>query len=106
MTAQLADQALDGADVPKRVLPAIEHVLSGYALRNSSYRSLHDHEISQNLASRDLTALVNAGILEQHGVKRGAQYVLSEHLRRQALEARRRVREEIDVGADPYELLR
>lgn len=104
--ALLADQSVEGTDVPERSLSAIEHALSGYTLRNNTYRALQDREMSQTVASRDLQALVTAGILEQRGAKRGAHYLPVEALRKQVFEARRKARNAINVSEDPYELLR
>ena len=46
-----------------------------FKVRNSTYRKAAN--LSQQIASRDLTALGNAGLLTMHGRGRGAYYVAS-----------------------------
>lgn len=65
-------------------------------IRNSSYRKSAD--ISNNLSSRDLKALVDAGLLMAEGEKRGRYYVPSDRIRE--LRQRTRVPRTID---DPYD---
>ena len=54
---------------------ALEQAAFGMRIRNSSYRASAD--ISNNLASRDLKSLVDAGLLVEEGEKRGREYKAS-----------------------------
>lgn len=64
--------------IPERTtLALVETAFSG-RVRNSSYRVSAD--ISNNLASRDLKELVDAGLLIPEGEKRGRHYVASEKI--------------------------
>lgn len=65
-------------EVTKRMLPeratlALVDAILGYPVRNATYRSAAG--ISEFLASRDLKALVRAGLLAPHGDKRGRFYL-------------------------------
>lgn len=65
--------------LPERVIQALFDATLGMRVKNSSYRSVLKHfaneEISNQVATSDLRAIVNAGLLEQHGKKRGTYYV-------------------------------
>ncbi len=76
--------------------PLVEAAL-GRAIRNSRYRSHAD--VNQMTASRDLKALVEAGLLVRSGKGRGSAYGASEKLQR--IRDRNRVDKEI---ADPFNL--
>ena len=52
---------------------ALIQAVFGLRVRNASYRA--SAEISNNLASRDLKALVDAGLLTPEGEKRGRDYL-------------------------------
>jgi Fic family protein len=71
--------------LPDRVVPALVDAARGFRLRNSSYRgSLRNSEgieIANLTASRDLRALVDAGLLEPRGERRGRLYVADQPLR-------------------------
>lgn len=54
---------------------ALADAASGFKVRNPTYRRAA--EITDNLASKDLKALVDQGLLELHGEKRGRYYVAS-----------------------------
>ncbi len=60
------------AHLPERTLLALGDAAIGLQVRNNTYRSAA--EISVTLASRDLKLLVDAGLLESHGEKRGRSY--------------------------------
>lgn len=63
--------------VPERALPALFDAVFGYRVRRGTYMAaLADagETISEQTATRDFTALVNAGLLEPHGDKRGRHY--------------------------------
>ncbi len=61
--------------LPERSAMALLQAAFGNRVRNTSYRVSAD--ISKNLASRDLKALVDAGLLVPEGEKRGRFYVPS-----------------------------
>lgn len=71
--------------LPDRVVPAMVDAARGFRLRNSGYRRLVERseglEITENTASRDLRAMVEAGILEPRGERRGRLYVAGSPLR-------------------------
>jgi len=59
--------------LPERMVSALWDAAHGFKVRNGTYRSAAD--ISEQSASKDLRALVNAGLLEAHGAKRGRFYL-------------------------------
>lgn len=61
--------------LPDRTALALVESAFGLRVRNASYRATAD--ISNNLASRDLKSLVDAGYLMPEGEKRGRDYVAS-----------------------------
>lgn len=71
--------------LPDRVVPALVDAARGFRLRNASYRRLVERseavEITDNTASRDLKALVDAGLLDPKGERRGRIYVAAPDLR-------------------------
>jgi Fic family protein len=62
--------------LPDRTTFALVEAAFGHRVRNASYRVSAD--ISNNLASRDLKALVDIGLLTPRGEKRGRHYIASE----------------------------
>jgi len=63
--------------LPERATAALFDAAIGLRVRNSSYRSLlrdWDEEISNQVATTDLRAMVNAGLLRAHGKNRSAYY--------------------------------
>ena len=58
--------------LPERAIQPIVDAMIGLPVRNSAYRKFA--EISENLASRDLKALVDAGFLQPAGERRGRSY--------------------------------
>ena len=66
--------------LPERMQFALADAAMGLRVRNASYRPAA--EISENLASRDLTLLVRRGLLVADGERRGRVYVASEDLKR------------------------
>ena len=71
--------------LPDRVVPALVDAARGFRLRNQTYRRLLKSadglEITDNTASRDLRALVDTGLLDPVGERRGRLYVAGEPLR-------------------------
>tara|TARA_R110002073_G_scaffold320759_3_gene496400 strand:+ start:26513 stop:27631 length:1119 start_codon:yes stop_codon:yes gene_type:complete len=55
-----------------RAVPSLVNAAQGFDIRNESYRS--NAGVAMHTASRDLNALVKAGLLEKVGAKRGAKY--------------------------------
>jgi Fic family protein len=100
-----AEEQVAEARVPERCVDALTFSLSGFALRNASYRQLHP-DISQNLASRDLNEMVKAGLLDPIGERRGRKYRPVERLRMVASGIRHEVDQAFPVNADPYRQVR
>lgn len=86
------DELATERGVPERAIGALLDAAVGLRVRNSSYRAAVDawtgEQISNQVATNDLRALVDAGFLEKRGEKRGTDYVPAEPLR----EIRERVR--------------
>lgn len=100
--AEQVDDLVEAGLAPHRATPALELAFSGWALRNATYRELTD--VTATTASRDLSALVSAGILQRHGAKKGAWYSPDEVYRSWLTELRDQTRLFFDAGADPYRL--
>ena len=83
-------------DLPPRILLALADAALGWRIRNPIYRAVAD--ITENTASRDLRAAVEAGLLVAHGEKRGRFYKASPLV----LAIRQRVSERPDIP-DPFE---
>jgi Fic family protein len=81
--------------LPERMVSALWDAAQGFRVRNGTYRAAAD--ISEQSASKDLRALVEAGLLEAHGAKRGRFYVAVSKI----LEVQR-VTAEDRVIPDPY----
>lgn len=79
----------------ERLIFALADAAFGLRVRNSTYRTAA--EVSENVASRDLKLLVDAGLLIPHGERRGRSYVASEFIR----SIRERAREP-RVNEDPF----
>ena len=58
--------------IDDRAVPALVNAAQGFDVKNESYRSQAD--LPMHTASRDLNALVKAGLLVKVGAKRGAKY--------------------------------
>jgi Fic family protein len=65
---------------PERSVPALFNAALGYRIRNATYRTLAE-DVSELVASRDLRALVEAGLLTPEGERRGRTYLASPSLR-------------------------
>jgi Fic family protein len=81
--------------LPERVSAALMDATLGLRVRNSSYRAQlkgWGEPISNQVATTDLRAMVNAGLLHSRGKNRGAYYEAAEsllHVRADARRARR-----------------
>ena len=103
--AACAQLALDHR-LPERVASGLYDAAHGVRLRNALYRKLvHetlDEQISDLTASRDLKAMVDAGLLEPVGERRGRHYVAREHV----IEVRAIIRRDRPARdtTDPFDL--
>jgi Fic family protein len=92
--------------LPERTTGALADAAMGLRVRNASYRSVVEatagEEVSELTASRDLKALVNAGLFAPVGERRGRYYVADPSLEQvgQEIRAARPPRETVD----PFEL--
>ncbi|MGW3998247.1 Fic family protein [Amycolatopsis sp. NPDC004772] len=90
MWAEL-ETLVQGRGLPERSAMALFDAMIGLRVRNATYRAYFEdspEEITEATASRDLRALVAAGLLEAEGEKRGRHYVAKPPL----VEIRERVR--------------
>ncbi len=101
------EQLAERRGVPGRSVAALCDVARGWRLRRSLYvkrvRSATGGEITDATASRDLRALVDAGLLLPVGEKRGRHYLPTDELGRTWLDIRA-MRASVGVQ-DPYESL-
>ena len=85
--------------LPDRAIQALFDATLGLKVRNASYRSVlrraESEEISNQVATSDLRAIVDAGLLEQHGKKRGTFYVAGSPLKE--------IRERVRAGRQPID---
>jgi Fic family protein len=72
--------------LPERTLYALADAALGLRVRNATYRPIA--EVSDQVASRDLKALVEAGLLDSQGERRGRFYVASDLVLRMRADAR------------------
>jgi Fic family protein len=92
------EREIKAKDVPDRSIYALSDAAMGYRVRSAHYRHLAD--ISPVVASRDLRAMVEAGLLMAEGERKGRIYLASESIRNIA----RRIRGEEPKGIpDPFE---
>ena len=91
----LLEQEVARHKLPERSIMALSDAAFGYRVRNATYRAAAD--ISDPLASRDLRALVDAGLLMPRGERRGRHYVAGEWL----VQARAATRAK-KVTTDPF----
>jgi Fic family protein len=101
----LAEGEIEQRKLPERMVAPLHHCVSGFMLRNSTYRDIAEGDITENLASRDLKALVEAGMLQAHGEKRGRYYTPVDRLREQNRAVKRAVRSQVRLDEDPYDLV-
>jgi Fic family protein len=70
--------------LPSRMVSALFDATVGMRVRNASYRTalkMSDEEISNQSATDDLRAMVNAGLLERLGARRGTYYQAADPLK-------------------------
>jgi len=86
--------------LPDRTICALYDATFGFRVRNSTYRPAA--EVSENVASRDLTRLVEVKLLVPKGEKRGRYYTASpliRNVRERASEPRRLVDDPFDPAS-------
>ena len=85
--------------LPERVVSSLFDAATGLRIRNSSHRKSVEMaelvEISKQVATNDLGAMVQAGLIRQRGSKRGAYY--------EAADALAELREQIRDGGPPVD---
>jgi len=84
--------------LPERVMVALSDAAMGFQVRSSHYK--HAADVSNVVASRDLSALVRTGFLVASGERRGRSYMGSESIRNLYLGIRT---EEMKEIYDPFE---
>lgn len=84
--------------LPERVISGLYLATVGFRVRNAMYRV--DAEVSELVASRDLAALVDRGLLTPKGERRGRYYLAAEPL----LTIRRAVASRRKPIEDPFEI--
>ncbi|MFN8179965.1 MAG: Fic family protein [bacterium] len=72
------EHLLTAKGLPPRSLMAAGEAAMGYRVRNATYRASAD--VSLAVASKDLKALADAGLLEARGESRGRHYVAAAHV--------------------------
>ena len=95
-------------DLPERMALGLLEAATGLRVRNASYRVAV--EVSRNLASRDLKALVDAKLLNAEGERKGRHYVASDLIK--TIATRHRLprgipdpfKEESDASTEPPEV--
>jgi len=84
--------------LPDRTITVLAEAAMGYGVRNATYRK--SAGISDTVASRDLKALTEAGLLMASGEKRGRRYSAAETLQKLGREAAANEPKRIE---DPFE---
>lgn len=95
------DARVERHGLPERAGGGLFLAIQGYRLNNESYRAVAD--VTASTASRDLRALVDAGLLVADGEKRGRTYTAQRELREMARQLRMDIRghEQVDPYQDP-----
>lgn len=93
------DEIREAKGLPERAMGSLFDATIGLRIRNASHRKhvqlLDQVEISHQVATNDLRTMVKAGLVDQHGSKRGTYYVAADPL----VEIRERVR----AGREPID---
>ena len=95
------EKTISDCGLPERMICALYDAAFGFRVRNATYRPAA--EVSENLASRDLTRLVELKLLIPKGEKRGRYYVASpavHAIRTQASEPKRPIGDPFDPASD------
>lgn len=97
------EQVAQDRRLPERVVAALFDAVNGFRIRRATYMAAladTNEGVSEQTATRDLGALVDAGLLQAHGDKRGRQYTAAGQL----LELRQRARDARDPKdrTDPF----
>ena len=71
----LTEDALNKLDLTDRQREGVRHVKKTGKITNSEYQDLVG--VTRKTAARDLDGLVEKGVLDRVGTKRGAHYVLA-----------------------------
>lgn len=99
----LAEDEVRAAGLPERSVQPLAYALADRrTLRNSTYRQLTE-DVSNVVAGRDLTRMVQAELLVSRGEKRGRVYSASVRLRRIAADVATKINQECAVDGDPYQ---
>lgn len=90
---------IDRLGLPDRTMGTLMDAATGRRVRNIAYRK--DAEVSAQVAKRDLKLLVEAGLLEARGERRGRSYLASERLQvlRRTCRLERKIEDPFAVGA-------
>jgi len=92
------EREIKSRSLPDRSIFALSDAATGYRVRSAHYRHLAD--VSPIVASRDLRAMVETGLLVSSGERRGRVYVASDSIR----DIAKRIRSsEPGKIADPFE---
>jgi Fic family protein len=78
--------------LPQRAVSALFDASLGMKIRNASYRAslrMWDEEISDQRATDDLRAMVDAGLLDRSGAKRGTFYTAGDRIKQIGVAARK-----------------
>lgn len=105
---EMIDDHLDRHGLPDRMAAPLYLAAVGFRLTNETYRT--ESDTTPNMASRDLRALVDTGLLRAHGEKRGRSYTATAELRATWRDATRAIRQHErldpyltdDAATDPY----
>lgn len=101
----LAEHATESAGLAPRTTEGLFYAMIGRRLRNTSYRQVLGGQVSRAVASRDLAAMVAAGVLVAHGENRGRSYTPSAELVTERNRVRQELRDRYPADADPYDLV-
>jgi Fic family protein len=97
----VAEREVAAAGLNERTVAPLAHALSGFILRNSTFRQI-EPEASFNVATRSLAEMVKTGLLTPQGEKRGRFYIPSRRLQGVGLDIRMRTHAEFPIDLDPY----
>lgn len=93
------ERVVERSKLPSRTILALADAAMGLRVRNGTYRKVA--EISQQVASRDLKSLVDAGFLTTKGQSRGRYYLGAEPVQEISEAAKATYKRKVD---DPFEV--